>query len=89
MDFECQHCEKNFSSKYNLQRHIERKHADQESEMEDSENNSEKSTNDSENEESESENEESESESEDSDSYTYDDVRAILRYALESDDSKR
>jgi hypothetical protein len=88
MGFECQHCEKNFSSKYNLQRHIEMKHADQESEMEDSENNTENEESESENEESESENEESESESEDSDSYTYDDVRAILRYALESNDSK-
>ena len=95
MAFVCPHCVNNFSSKYNLNRHVEQKHGqgyeDEESENEKSESvTSETEKSESDNEDEKSENEESSQsseESEDSDSYTYDDVRAILRYFSQSNES--
>lgn len=102
MDFVCQHCGRKLSSKYNLKRHLERKHdswsdsmnknekEEEESDLETSERNSEVET-DSERSDSgdnstdgDTEKGDDEgSESEGSDTFTYDDVRAILRYALQ------
>lgn len=86
MDFVCQHCEQNFASKYNLRRHMERKHdswnGKQEQEIENSERDSDPASQNS-SIDGESNESEDDSESEDSDVYTYDEVRAILRYALQ------
>jgi hypothetical protein len=102
MDFECQHCGDILASKYNLKRHMARKHdswtptshkyEEKESEIESSESDKETETEneDTDNEnnttdEVESEKGEKDSESEDSDIYTYDEVQAIVRYALQTE----
>lgn len=96
MGFECQQCEKSFTNKYNLKRHIERQHdswsdtveqyddknTESESEKEDDK---EESSDDSDI--SESGESQSSDQSETTNSYTYEEVRAILRYFLQSDES--
>lgn len=91
----CTICERNFASSYNLKRHMETTHADVGGEDDEIENDSESDSGSSneksiprENDESNETSEESEDSSEYSDSYTYDEVRAILRYALETNSSE-
>lgn len=87
MSYICPHCENHYVSNYNLKRHIEQKHeclSDEEtdtSEISD-ETDSEKSTNEDSDQSSDEQNEDAES-----DSYTFDEVRAILRYVLQSKDT--
>jgi len=111
MGFDCQECEKTFTKKYNLKRHMEQKHdslahlygdksTENESEDESQESGSESEASKSEGSEGEvSEGEGSESEgsetgasqnsgqSDASDSYTYEQVQAILRYFLQTDEN--
>lgn len=93
MDFICQHCGDNFANKHNLKRHMARKHDSwptsskkYEKEEEESENETHSEDSDSENNGTDEESDKSveDSESEDSDIFTYDEVRAILRYALQT-----
>lgn len=100
MGFVCPHCEYHFTSKYNLKRHMERKHDswpispqknedEIENEVENSEsdeedqNDDEKFANGSQNSSSDEESDQSSKESDDIDRFTYDEVQAILRYALQ------
>lgn len=92
MSFICPHCEKQYASNYNLQRHINQIHLsdeesdtseiEEETESENSNDQDGRSENEDSNQISDEENEDTES-----DSYTFDDVRAILRYALQSSDT--
>ena len=87
----CTICQRIFASNFNYNRHMETAHpepGDKEGEETKSNNESE---DESENEESErgdsDESGENSEESEDSDSFTYDEVRAILRYHRKSNES--
>lgn len=89
MTFDCSHCTRIYTTKYNLKRHLEQQHncggdSDHENGASDSSNETESGTSDvaadlSDESESGSHGEESTS-SEGNDTYTHDDVRAILRY---------
>lgn len=88
----CTICRRNFTTGYNLRRHMETMHKNQEDgEKNEMENSSESDgISDTEEQSETSGNEESSGssdDSEDSENYTYDEVRAILRYALKSSES--
>lgn len=82
MEFLCPYCETDFANKYTLNRHLDRKHGSQDIESDkNEEENSESEEEEDDTEKSCSSESESEAdEGDDSDTFTYDEVRAILRY---------
>lgn len=83
MEFLCPYCETDFANKYTLNRHLERKHGSQD--LESYKNEEENSDSEEEEEDDTEKSCSSESESEadeggDTETFTYDEVRAILRY---------
>lgn len=87
----CTICERNFATSFNLKRHMEAAHLEQEDNENETESDSEsegESEGKGDNEKSKNyESSENSEDSEDSDNYTYDEVRAILRYSLKSSES--
>lgn len=85
----CTICKRSFANRFNLKRHMETVHVEQEDKENEGESNSEsESDNETSKENKNDESSENSEESEDDDNkYTYGDVTAILRYTLKSNES--
>ena len=90
MDTICEICNREFANSFNLKRHMETYHSEESEKREDVGNDSEVESDSEKSEKSDiDETSENSDESEDSDGYTYDEVRAIVRFALKWNANKK